>query len=77
MSEIKEHMKIVGKDGAAVGTVDKVEGDRIKLTKKDNPEGHKDHHHYIDRKLVGLRRRRHREAVGQCRSGPQAGSLLK
>lgn len=30
-----------------------VEGDRIKLTKKDSPPGHKDHHHYIDRKLVG------------------------
>jgi hypothetical protein len=53
MSEIKEHMKIVGKDGAAVGTVDRVEGDRIKLTKKDSPAGHQDHHHYIDRKLVG------------------------
>jgi hypothetical protein len=53
MSEIKEHMTIVGKDGVAIGTVDKVEGDRIKLTKKDSPEGHKDHHHYIDRKLVG------------------------
>jgi hypothetical protein len=25
MSEIKEHMKIVGKDGFQVGTVDKVE----------------------------------------------------
>lgn len=33
MSEIKEHMKIIGKDGAPVGTVDGVEGDRIKLTK--------------------------------------------
>jgi hypothetical protein len=53
MTEIKEHMKIVGKDGVQVGTVDKVEGDRIKLTKKDSPEGHKDHHHYIDKKLVG------------------------
>jgi hypothetical protein len=53
MSEIKEHMKIIGKDGALVGTVDKVDGQRIKLTKKDSPVGHQDHHHYIDRKLVG------------------------
>ena len=52
MSEI-EHMKIIGKDGAPVGTVDRVEGDRIKLTKKDSPEDHKDHHHHIDKKLVG------------------------
>lgn len=53
MADIKEHMKIIGKDGAPVGTVDKVEGDRIKLTKKDSPAGHEGHHHYIDRKLVG------------------------
>lgn len=53
MSEIKEHMTIIGKDGAPVGTVDRVEGDRIKLIKKDSPAGHQGHHHYIDRKLVG------------------------
>jgi hypothetical protein len=53
MSEIREHMKIIGKDGAPVGTVDRVEGNRIKLTRKDSPEGHKDHHHYIDTKYVG------------------------
>lgn len=53
MSEIREHMKIIGKDGAPVGTVDRVEGDRIKLTKKDSPAGHEGHHHYIDKQLVG------------------------
>lgn len=53
MADIKEHMKVIGKDGAAVGTVDRVEGDRIKLTKKDSGAGHQGHHHYIDRKLVG------------------------
>jgi low affinity Fe/Cu permease len=53
MADIKEHMKIVGKDGAPVGTVDRVEGDRIKLTRKDSPAGHQDHHHYIDMQLVG------------------------
>jgi len=54
MAEIREHMKIVGKDGVPVGAVDRVEGDRIKLTKQSSPEGHKDHHHYIDRKYVGV-----------------------
>ena len=50
MTEIKEHMEVIGAD---VGTVDKVEGNRIKLTKKDSGEGsHKGHHHYIDRGLV-------------------------
>ena len=53
MTDIREHMKVIGKDGAPVGTVDGVEGDRIKLTRKDSPAGHEGHHHYIDRKLVG------------------------
>ncbi|MCW5689744.1 MAG: DUF2171 domain-containing protein [Pseudolabrys sp.] len=53
MADIREHMKVIGKDGAPVGTVDRVEGDRIKLTKKDSGAGHEGHHHYIDRKLVG------------------------
>jgi hypothetical protein len=53
MTEIKEHMEVIGADGVHVGTVDKVEGHRIKLTKKDSGEGsHKGHHHYIDRGLV-------------------------
>lgn len=53
MAEIREHMKIVGKDGTQVGTVDRVEGNRIKLIKGDSPVGHQDHHHFIDLQLVG------------------------
>jgi hypothetical protein len=53
MTEIKEHMEVIGADGVHVGTVDRLEGSRIKLTKKDSGEGaHKGHHHYIDRGLV-------------------------
>ena len=53
MTEIKEHMEIIGADGVHVGMVDKVEGNRIKLTKKDSGEGsHKGHHHFIDRGFV-------------------------
>jgi hypothetical protein len=53
MARIKEHMEVIGADGVHVGMVDKVEGDRIKLTRKDSGEGaHKGHHHYIDRGLV-------------------------
>jgi hypothetical protein len=53
MTEITEHMEVIGADGVHVGTVDKVEGSRIKLTKTDSGEGaHKGHHHYIDRGLV-------------------------
>jgi hypothetical protein len=52
-SRIKEHMEVIGADGAHVGTVDRVEGKRIKLTRKDSGEGsHKGHHHYVDSGLV-------------------------
>jgi hypothetical protein len=50
---IKDHMEVIGADGVHVGTVDNVEGGRIKLTKKDSGEGaHKGHHLYIKRSLV-------------------------
>lgn len=57
LSKIAEHMEVIGADGAHVGTVDRVEGDRIKLTKRDSgaevegAEGHHDHH-YIPAALV-------------------------
>ncbi len=52
-SRIKEHAEIIGADGVHVGTVDRVEGDRIKLTKKDSGEGsHEGHHHYVSLGLV-------------------------
>lgn len=50
---IEDHMEVIGADGVHVGTVDRVEGDRIKLTKADSGEGrHKGHHHFIDLGLV-------------------------
>jgi hypothetical protein len=53
MQDIKEHMEIIGADGVHVGTVDRVEGTRIKLTKQDSGEGaHKGHHHFVPRSLV-------------------------
>ena len=52
-STIREHMEVIGADGVHVGTVDKVEGDRIKLTKAESGMGaHEGHHHYISRGLV-------------------------
>jgi hypothetical protein len=56
MADIREHMKIIGKDGAHVGTVDRVEGNRIKLTRKDSPEGHKDNHLISTRNMSELSR---------------------
>lgn len=51
--DIKEHMEVIGADGAPVGTVDGVEEGRIKLTRKDSGQGaHEGHHHYIPLGLV-------------------------
>ena len=60
LSQVREHMQVVGADDVHVGTVDKVEGGRIKLTKQDSGaqvEGadggqHAGHHHYIPGGLV-------------------------
>lgn len=51
-ANIREHMKVIGSDRQPVGTVDKVEGDRIKLSRKD-PQAQGQHHYipadWIDR----------------------------
>jgi len=44
-SDIREKMKVIGSDQQPVGTVDKVEGERIKLTRSDPQAGGQ--HHYI------------------------------
>ena len=49
---IKEHMEVIGAAGVHVGTIDHVDKNRIKLTKKDSGQGHHQHHHYIDIGLV-------------------------
>jgi len=51
ISQVTEHMKIIGADGVHVGTVDKVVGNRIKLTKQDDALK-SDHHHYISEGLI-------------------------
>jgi hypothetical protein len=52
-NKIKEHMEVIGADGVHIGTVDRVEGNRIKLTKEDSGQGrHQGHHHYISTALV-------------------------
>lgn len=57
-SAIQEHMEVIGADGAHVGTVDHVEGNRIKLTKSDSAaqiedgQGSPPRHHYIPLGLV-------------------------
>jgi hypothetical protein len=50
-SEVKEGMEIVGADGVHIGTVDRAENGRIKMTRADSGS-HGDHHHYIAGGLV-------------------------
>ena len=56
---IREHMEVIGADSARIGTVDRVEGGRIKLTKVESFEqmeaaegSHAGHHHYVSLGLV-------------------------
>ncbi len=51
LSQIREHMEVIGGDGVHLGTVDKVEGDRIKLTRADSG-AHQGHHHYLSAGLI-------------------------
>lgn len=54
-SQIKEHMEVIGADGVHVGTVDHLDGDRIKLTKNDSAstqDGQGAKHHYLPVGLV-------------------------
>jgi hypothetical protein len=54
-SQIQEHADIIGADGVHLGTVDHVDGDRIKLTKTDSgqtEDGQGAKHHYIPLGLV-------------------------
>jgi hypothetical protein len=48
-SAIKEDMTVIGADGVHIGTVDHLEGERIKLTKADSGDGK---HHYLPAGLV-------------------------
>ncbi len=55
LSQVKEHMNVVGADGVHLGTVDHVDGSRIKLTKADSPQGPDGEgakHHYLDGGLI-------------------------
>jgi hypothetical protein len=53
--DIREHMQVVDAEGAPVGKVDGIEGDRIKLTRTSTSPGigsHAGHHHFIPKGLV-------------------------
>lgn len=43
-TSIQAHMEVLASDGSHLGTVDGIEADQIKLTRKDSPDGQ---HHFI------------------------------
>lgn len=49
---VKENMEVIGADGVHVGTVDRVDGNRIKLKKSDGFGRHEGHHHFIEMGFV-------------------------
>ena len=55
LDDIREHMQVIDAEGAPVGKVDGIEGDRIKLTRTSSSAGvgsHEGHHHFIPAGLV-------------------------
>lgn len=45
INDVREHMDVIDSDGHTIGKVDSVDGSRIKLTRRDSPDGQ---HHYVD-----------------------------
>ena len=49
LSQVTEHMEVVGSDEQPLGKVDTVKGDQIILTKSDSPDGR---HHAFPSRLI-------------------------
>jgi hypothetical protein len=49
LSEIQPHMEVISSCGCTMGKVDHLEGNTIKLTKNDSPDGQ---HHFIPKDWV-------------------------
>lgn len=50
---IKKRMEVVGADDVHIGTVDRVENGKIRLSRRDSGQGHhKGHQHIVDLSLV-------------------------
>jgi hypothetical protein len=49
LAQIQEHAAVISADGVHVGTVDHVQGDRLKLTKTDSPDSK---HHFVSAGLI-------------------------
>lgn len=53
IDQVREHMQVIDAEGTPLGKVDRVDGDRIKLTRDSSGQGsHEGHHHYIPAGLI-------------------------
>lgn len=53
IDQVREHMQVIDAEGTPLGQVDRVEGDRIKLTRDSSGQGsHEGHHHFIPAGLI-------------------------
>jgi hypothetical protein len=49
LSNVRDHMDVIASCGTKIGVVDHVEGNAIKLTKNDSPDGH---HHFLPASMI-------------------------
>jgi hypothetical protein len=66
--QIREHMELVDADGSHIGTVDSIEGDRIKLSKQDSATG--DHRYVSLSQVAGIEGGKIRLAGGSTQINP-------
>ena len=53
LDQVREHMQVIDAEGTPLGKVDRIEGDRIKLTRESSGSGrHEGHHHFIPAGLI-------------------------
>ena len=53
LDQVREHMQVIDAEGTPLGKIDRIEGDRIKLTRDSSCAGsHEGHHHFVPAGLV-------------------------
>jgi hypothetical protein len=53
LDQVREHMQVIDAEGAPLGKIDRIEGDRIKLTRDSSSAGFSEgQHHFIPAGLI-------------------------
>ncbi|HEY1144190.1 MAG TPA: DUF2171 domain-containing protein [Sphingomicrobium sp.] len=53
IDDVREHMQIIDAEGVPLGKVDRIDGDKIKMTRDSSGAGsHEGHHHFIPSGLI-------------------------